>query len=106
MVPKDQIIDTVELFRYERQRKISLRFLAHHLLRTQIQAETHNSIEDAKTALDLYMKYLELKENGQFENVLAQIYQIGRQTNWQTPEDMRNNNRNADLEQSFQALNI
>jgi len=64
-VPKEQIIDTVELYQLPRQRfeycyniyifkrKISLRFLAKHLLNLDIQQTTHCSVEDAKTVSEL-----------------------------------------------------
>lgn len=48
------MIDTVELFHFKRQRKLSLRFLAAQLLGIQIQRGTHDAIEDAITALRLY----------------------------------------------------
>ena len=46
-----QIVDTVDLFHAKRSRKLSLRFLASYLLRATIQERTHDSIEDAVTAL-------------------------------------------------------
>jgi PAB-dependent poly(A)-specific ribonuclease subunit 2 len=48
------VVDTVDLFYLKKQRKISLRFLAAYLLRQDIQQVTHDSIEDARTALSLY----------------------------------------------------
>ncbi|KAF0980632.1 hypothetical protein FDP41_013115 [Naegleria fowleri] len=82
-VPKEQIIDTVELFRLPNQRKISLRFLCKYLLHQDIQQDTHDSVEDARTALRLYKKYTELKQKNSFTSTLQDIYNIGRQTNWQ-----------------------
>ncbi|KAI8910963.1 ubiquitin carboxyl-terminal hydrolase-domain-containing protein [Gorgonomyces haynaldii] len=56
-IPPSQIIDTVKIFKAKnRQRNLSLRFLAWCLLRQDIQTETHDSIEDATTALKLYLK--------------------------------------------------
>lgn len=51
--PKDQIIDTVELFYLPRSRKISLKFLAWHFLKLDMQQSNfgHDSIEDSLTAL-------------------------------------------------------
>lgn len=63
-------------------RKISLRFLVWYLLHQDIQSETHNSIEDARTALALYKKHLELIEQGIFQEVLEDIYNEGRKNNW------------------------
>lgn len=53
-MPKDQLIDTVELFHLKRQRKISLKFLASFLLGLEIQTKTHDSIEDANTVRVLH----------------------------------------------------
>ena len=49
-----QVVDTVELFHFKRQRKLSLRFLAGYLLGASIQKDTHDSIVDARTALQLF----------------------------------------------------
>jgi len=49
-----QVVDTVELFHFKRQRKLSLRFLAAYLLGASIQKDTHDSIVDARTALQLF----------------------------------------------------
>jgi PAB-dependent poly(A)-specific ribonuclease subunit 2 len=54
VVPKAQVIDTVDLFYVPRQRRISLRFLAWYLLNIDVQTGHHDSIEDARTALYLY----------------------------------------------------
>ena len=79
VVPPAQIVDTVELFHFKRQRKLSLRFLASYLLSIDIQQETHDSIEDARTAVRLYEKYLELVEAGTFQSKLLEIYRFGKQ---------------------------
>ncbi|KAM0591258.1 hypothetical protein ACHAPN_007399 [Verticillium nonalfalfae] len=57
-IPKAQVIDTIELYYlHTRLRKLSLAFLAWIVLRENIQNETHDSIEDSRTALRLYRKY-------------------------------------------------
>jgi len=83
VVPPEQVIDTVEIFRLKGQRKISLRFLAWYLLNKDIQRETHCSVEDAKTALEVYKRYLELQKKGIFEKTLEDIYDYGRTHNWE-----------------------
>eukprot|EP00898_Chlorokybus_atmophyticus_P002747 jgi/Chlat1/3473/Chrsp23S03668 len=83
VVPPEQIIDTVELFHLKRQRKLSLRFLSSYLLRTDIQKDTHDSIEDARTALKLYEKYRELTAAGKFNEILLETYRYGRLHNWE-----------------------
>ena len=83
-VPPNQIQDTVELWRLPSQRKISLRFLASHLLHADIQDEIHDSIEDAKTALLLYRHYESTRAQGN-ENLmklLKELYTIGNNSNW------------------------
>ncbi|KAI9313283.1 ubiquitin carboxyl-terminal hydrolase-domain-containing protein [Dichotomocladium elegans] len=83
LVPPEQIIDTVDIYHIRnRHRKISLRFLAWHLLQQNIQSVEHDSIEDAVTALVLYKKYLEYRENGKFGQVLEEIYEAGHRANW------------------------
>ena len=78
-VPPAQIVDTVELFHFKRQRKLSLRFLASYLLKEDIQQTTHDSIEDARTAVRLYRKYQEMQAEGNFQGKLLEIYRFGKQ---------------------------
>lgn len=85
-VPRAQIIDTINLFFLQsRLRKLSLAFLAWYLLKEDIQLETHDSIEDARTALKLYRKYLEFEDAGILETMLQDIYRAGRDTNYKPP---------------------
>ncbi|KAI6082233.1 PAB-dependent poly(A)-specific ribonuclease subunit PAN2 [Hypoxylon rubiginosum] len=85
-VPKSQVIDTSDLFFIkERLRKLSLQFLAHTLLKEDIQQSTHDSIEDARTALKLYRRYQEFDEAGILETMLQEIYAKGVASNFKPP---------------------
>ncbi|CAG8983942.1 hypothetical protein HYALB_00006910 [Hymenoscyphus albidus] len=85
-VPKSQVIDTIDFFFVKaRLRKLSLAFLAWYLLKEDIQLETHDSIEDARTALKLYRKYQEFSDAGVLETILADIYRTGREMNYKPP---------------------
>jgi len=81
-VPPSQIIDTVMIFRQEKSRMISLRFLANYLLGRDMQQDTHDSIEDAKMAYQIYLEATRLKREGLFHQVLRDIYDFGRKTEW------------------------
>ena len=85
-VPRSQVIDTIELFYLKsRLRKLSLAFLAWYLLKEDIQTKGHDSIEDARTALKLYRRYLEFEDAGILEPRLAEIYRVGRDMNFKPP---------------------
>ncbi|KAI0164180.1 PAB-dependent poly(A)-specific ribonuclease subunit PAN2 [Xylariaceae sp. FL1272] len=85
-IPKTQIIDTIELFFIpQRLRKLSLQFLAHMVLKEDIQLTTHDSIEDARTALRLYRKYQEYSEAGILDTMLVEIYAKGANSNFKPP---------------------
>ena len=89
VVPKEQVLDTVELFYLEGSRRISLRFLAWHLLGEAMAnraQDIHDSIEDARTALALYDKYEELKAKGLLEETINSLYDVGRDTHWEVPD--------------------
>jgi len=62
-----------------RQRRLSLRFLSWYILGEHIQTDTHDSIEDARSALRLYNAYQEFEEQGIFDQKLDEIYREGRQ---------------------------
>lgn len=59
-----------------------MKFLANHLLDIDIQADTHDSIEDAVTALLLYKKYEECVKNNNINEVITELYEVGRLSNW------------------------
>ncbi|KXJ89786.1 ubiquitin carboxyl-terminal hydrolase-domain-containing protein [Microdochium bolleyi] len=85
-VPKSQVIDTSDIFYIkERFRKLSLQFLAHTLLHEDIQQLTHDSIEDARTALLLYKKYLEFTHAGILDARLAEVYKAGAASGFKPP---------------------
>ncbi|KAI0648291.1 ubiquitin carboxyl-terminal hydrolase-domain-containing protein [Trametes meyenii] len=85
-VPPEQVIDTVDLYYLEnRQRRLSLRFLTWFVLKENIQTDTHDSIEDALSALKLYKVHLQLEEEGTFDKKLDELYREGRQYNFKPP---------------------
>jgi len=86
-VPKKQIIDTVELYRLPGKRYIALKFLAAHVLNKNIQSATHDSIEDARTALALYRKYLTLVRDGTLNGFIKGLYDTGYKCNWTIRQD-------------------
>ncbi|ORY62658.1 exonuclease [Pseudomassariella vexata] len=85
-VPRSQIIDTSDkFFLPERRRKFSLQFLAWCLLKEDIQQDTHDSIEDSRTALRLYRKYEEFVDAGILEAMLQDIWMRGTAMNFKPP---------------------
>ncbi len=84
VVPPSQVCDTSDLFHLKGQRKLSLRFLAMHVLGHSIQTDTHDSIEDARTALALYTRHQLLVAEGKavLENTLRKLYHVGAMTNF------------------------
>ena len=78
-VPPEQVIDTVDLYFIKaRQRRLSLKFLTWFVLGENIQTDTHDSIEDARSALRLYKAYHEFEENGTFDQKLEELYREGK----------------------------
>lgn len=63
-----------------------MKFLAWYLLNQNVQVATHDSIEDARTALLLYQKYLELKEAGTLQDTLKDIYDKGNSLGFKPPQ--------------------
>jgi len=89
-VPPEQVIDTVDLyFLRERQRRLSLRFLSWFVLHENIQTDTHDSIEDARSALKLYKAYQDFEEQGIFDEKLDELYREGPKHHWKPPVSLR-----------------
>jgi PAB-dependent poly(A)-specific ribonuclease subunit 2 len=89
-VPRAQVVDTVELFYMkDRGRKLSLRFLAWHILKEEIQTETHDSIEDARTALKLWRKALEFEDAGVLDQIVKETYRKGAEVGFKVPSQLR-----------------
>lgn len=91
VVPSEQVIDTVTMFRQGQRRLLGLRFLSHALLGEDIQSETHDSIEDANAALRLYELYIRMGKGdsggGRIARVLKELYSYGYAHNWKVDED-------------------
>jgi len=55
----------------------------------KIQSDSHDSTEDAHTALKLFLHYQQIVHGSseeQFEKELGILYDTGRQLNWQVPD--------------------
>ncbi|KAI9054308.1 hypothetical protein LZ554_001476 [Drepanopeziza brunnea f. sp. 'monogermtubi'] len=85
-IPKSKVIDTIDLFYSTSNRRLlSLSFLASYLLKEDIQIGTHDSIEDARTALKLFKKYQEFQDAGILELMIDDIYKDGRLMGFKAP---------------------
>eukprot|EP00040_Diaphanoeca_grandis_P023802 m.130004 g.130004 ORF g.130004 m.130004 type:complete len:1203 (-) comp29449_c0_seq2:380-3988(-) len=88
--PKTQVIDTVDIYNIPNARKISLKFLAWNVLGINMQQSSlgHDSVEDSRTALLLYDKYLEVNQtpnDGKWNTLLQTIYEDGAKLGWKVP---------------------
>ena len=90
--PAAQLIDTVHLYHQPAQRFVSLRFVTNFVLQRDMQLDTHDSMEDAAAALELYKRAVELKQQeeeekndggeGPFTKLLRELYALGQRTDW------------------------
>lgn len=80
-VPREQIIDTVDLFHQrDNPRRLRLAMLAELLLREEVQTGNHDSIEDARAALRLWRKYQEFDDAGIVEQIINKAYRDAKRT--------------------------
>jgi PAB-dependent poly(A)-specific ribonuclease subunit 2 len=77
-----QIVDTVKIFHQCGKRYVSLRFLSNFVFGRDMQQDTHDSVEDARAAYELYCKALEWKKEGIWEQRLQELYNFGEKTSW------------------------
>jgi PAB-dependent poly(A)-specific ribonuclease subunit 2 len=110
-VPEAQVIDTQELFSLgsRGRRKLSLRFLAWAVLKEDIQHNAelgHDSIEDARTALKLWRKYLEYQHAGILETIIDEIWLKGRACNFVVPADHQRDIGSAPGTPNRQSVNL
>jgi len=82
VVPPNQILDTVKIFHLPGRRYVSLRFLANFVFGRDMQQDTHDSVEDARAAYELYCKALDWKKEGIWEKSLQELYSYGEKTSW------------------------
>lgn len=84
-VDSAHVRDTVLIYNIPGRRKIKLKFLAAYVLGLNMQAQYgHDSIEDARTTLMLYKRYLDLsKDPAEWEEFLRKLYYDGQLRNWE-----------------------
>ncbi|KAJ2898948.1 PAB-dependent poly(A)-specific ribonuclease subunit PAN2 [Zalerion maritima] len=88
IVPKSQRIDTVELFQSRvTKRRLGLSFLLWSVFSERIQKTTHDSIEDARAALMLYEKFLQMQANGTLDREIENIFARGQAYNFRVPKE-------------------
>ena len=47
-----------------------------------MQQDTHDSVEDAQAAFELYRKAMEWKREGIWEQRIKELYELGGKTSW------------------------
>lgn len=82
IVPPNQILDTVKIFHQSGRRYVSLRFLFNFVFGRDMQQDTHDSVEDAQAAFELYRKAMEWKREGIWEQRIKELYELGGKTSW------------------------
>lgn len=82
-VPREQIIDTVDLFlQRDNPRRLRLAMLAEILLREEVQTGNHDSTEDARAALRVWRKYQEFDDAGIVEQMVNKTHRDAKKTNF------------------------
>jgi PAB-dependent poly(A)-specific ribonuclease subunit 2 len=87
VVPPNQILDTVELFRVPGMRYVSLRFLTNFVLHRDMQQDIHDSVEDARAAYELFETARQWKKEGVWDQKLRELYAYGEKTGWKLGVD-------------------
>ena len=62
--------------------------MASYLLDRDIQIDTHDSIEDAQSAMAVFQKYLEMQGDS-FDEKLQELYESGRASGWQSKREIQ-----------------
>jgi len=79
-IPPNQVIDTAEIYHQPASRYISLRYLTNYVLKRDMQQDVHDSVEDARAALELYKRAMQLRKDGTFDDYISQLYKEGQNT--------------------------